>query len=186
MGATLNEMQEAVFKVNKANGWFDDERAFDDDIALLHSEVSEMFEAYRDWGYEDATLKQCPRHEGHPIEAHLCKPEGFASECADVLVRLLDTNQRFGMAWAPVAGLDDVVRHREFVLGSPGSHIRRLHKLITEIDNYSPGANTIRLMVVLSYLIAWADDQEIDLEAEFERKLAYNETRGHKHGGKLL
>lgn len=61
-------------------------RTFGDDVALLHSEVSEALEAYRDHGTEDATA---PRETGLP------KPEGVGSELADVLVRLLDTCQRY-------------------------------------------------------------------------------------------
>lgn len=112
---TLKDMQAEVYKINVANGWFDDyDRTFGDDIALLHSEVSEAFEAYRDHGFEDATSE---------LHDHtLPKPEGVGSELADILVRLLDTCQRTG----------------------------------------------------------------IDLQAEFDRKIAYNATRGYRHGGKRV
>jgi NTP pyrophosphatase (non-canonical NTP hydrolase) len=39
---------------------------------------------------------------------------------------------------------------------------------------------------VLIRLLDECDRQGIDLQAEFDRKLAYNATRGHKHGGKSL
>lgn len=57
-------------------------RTFGDDIALLHSEVSEMLEAGRE-GAMVTTLNE----KG--------KPEGMPSEAADVLVRLLDTCKRY-------------------------------------------------------------------------------------------
>jgi len=65
-------------------------RTFGDDIALLHSEVSEMLEAYRVGGLADQTKE--------PYDpAALPKPEGVGAEAADVLVRLLDTCSRYGI-----------------------------------------------------------------------------------------
>lgn len=115
LAIALHHAAERVYGVNQANGWFDDERTVGDDIALLHSEVSEMLEAYRDGGLADQTATP---HQAGSIP----KPEGFGSEAADVLIRLLDTCKRRG----------------------------------------------------------------VDLAGEFERKLAYNGTRGHRHGGKIL
>lgn len=111
----LRSMTASVRDVNQANGWWDDGRTFGDDVALLHSEVSEALEAFRAWGLADAT-----NPGAHPQP--LPKPEGVGSELADVLIRLLDT----------------------------------------------------------------ADRRGIDLAAEFDRKLAFNLTRGHRHGGKRL
>ena len=83
------EMQEEIAVVNRANGWFDSHRTFGEDIALLHSEVSEAFEAYRRWGLQDVTAQG--------DEASLPKPEGVGSEFADVLIRLLDSCYRNGI-----------------------------------------------------------------------------------------
>lgn len=69
--STLGELQRATREVNEANGWFDRDRPLSADIALLHSEVSEAYEAVRK---ADA--------------------DNFAEELADVLIRLLDTAER--------------------------------------------------------------------------------------------
>ena len=82
----LHDAEEAVYAVNEANGWFDADRTVGDDLALLHSEVSEMLEAFRDGGLGDQTADA-------PFGV-LVKPEGFGSEAADVLIRLLDTCKR--------------------------------------------------------------------------------------------
>lgn len=84
-GLTLEEMTAEVREVNEANGWFDTARTFGDDIALLHSEVSEAFEAWRDYKFADVTDEMTG------------KPESVGSELADVLIRLLDTAHRAGI-----------------------------------------------------------------------------------------
>jgi NTP pyrophosphatase (non-canonical NTP hydrolase) len=114
---TLEDMELEVYENNVDKGWFDSERSFGDDIALLHTEVSEMFEAFRKGGLADLT-----RPDRVFFDDDLPKPEGVGSEAADVLIRLLDTCKRAG----------------------------------------------------------------IELEWEYERKMAYNRTRPHKHGGKRV
>lgn len=87
---TLEEYQEECYQINVDHGWFDSERSFGDDVALLHTEVSEMYEAYRKWELEDATAPMVNGDE-------LPKPEGVGSEVADVQIRLFDTCQRAGI-----------------------------------------------------------------------------------------
>jgi len=89
---TLEEMQLEVHENNVDKGWFDRNRTFGDDVALLHTEVSEMFEAHRRWGIDDATKAGNITDLGD-----LPKPEGVGSEVADVFIRLLDTCERHGV-----------------------------------------------------------------------------------------
>ena len=116
----LEGMMREVRDVNTANGWYEGYRTFGEGIALLHSEVSEMLEAFRDHGLEDATAVYVGHAAEYPEGLPPLKPEGVGSEAADVLIRLLDECDRAG----------------------------------------------------------------IDLQAEYDRKIAYNRTRGYKHGGK--
>jgi len=74
----LQELQAAVSACNYAKGWREQERSFGDDVALLHSEVSEALEAFRSYGETS-------------IDGPDGKPEGVGAELADVLIRLLDT-----------------------------------------------------------------------------------------------
>lgn len=121
---TIKQMMAEVREVNHANGWYDTARTFGEDIALLHSEVSEAFEAWRGHGFDDATAHWAYRKgdRGEDLRIDNPKPEGVGSELADLLIRLLDT----------------------------------------------------------------ADRANVDLDAEYERKIAYNRTRGYHHGGKAL
>ena len=97
--ATLQSTASLVQQVNRDNGWYDSERTVGDDVALLHSEVSEMFEAYRVGGLADHSHSVPHETEDGPTwhRTSILKPEGFGSECADVLIRLLDTCSRRGV-----------------------------------------------------------------------------------------
>lgn len=123
-GTTIRELTDKVRRINIEKGWRPAEggpgaNTFGDYVALLHSEVSEALEAYRDHRLADATADEPIGHGGTPI---LAKPEGVGSELADVLIRLVDMADVFG----------------------------------------------------------------IDLEREVTRKIAYNRTRPHQHGGRTL
>lgn len=75
---SIAQMQSEVIAWATRKGWHPaPERTFGDECALLHSEVSEALEAFRTNGFEDFD------------DPKTGKPEGVASEFADVFIRLL-------------------------------------------------------------------------------------------------
>lgn len=186
---TLAEMTTEIREINVAKGWRPaeggpGENTWGDYAALLHSEVSEALEAYRDHRLADATAVEdcegpvCDIHGHEPV-----KPEGVGSELADVLIRLLDMCDVFGIK-VSYERLADVVEHRpvrHMGLKSFGDHLSALHLIICDAWR-----EPRFLPVVLRTLVMVTRTFEIDLGAEYERKVAYNRGREFQHGGRTL
>lgn len=85
---TIEQLQEEIHRVAREHGWWADvgpegknERAIPEKLCLIHSEISEALEEYRNLAV------------GVPVNFTYHKdkkPEGFAIELADAVIRILD------------------------------------------------------------------------------------------------
>ena len=83
----IKDLAKECHKIAIKKGWWDStERSFGDQITNMHAELSEVWEAYRDrhdlceiWNEDDG------------------KPEGIPIEFADVIIRVLDTCENYGI-----------------------------------------------------------------------------------------
>lgn len=190
MAKTIAEMTAEIREVNVAKGWRPaeggpGENTWGDYIALLHSEISEALEAYRDHRLADATHPACGRaaNTGEPCPEHgPSKPEGVGSELADVLIRLLDMCDVFGIGASGYERLADIRSASTFMpVRSFGDHMSWLHSEVSVA-----WGRRGHIAAVLRALLSVARKYEIDLDAEYERKIAYNRTRSFRHGGRTL
>lgn len=81
MNKSLDMMMAEVADFERSKGWTPNDNQFGTSLALLHSEISEALEAFRDGDWDSV------REDG--------KREGVTSELADVLIRLLSTWAQF-------------------------------------------------------------------------------------------
>lgn len=94
---TVRALQRDAFNNSSDHGFWDGlaaTEAIPEKLCLIHSEISEALEEYRLGTIEDRT--------GYPDG----KPEGFASELADAVIRIGDLAQALGIE------LEDAIRKK--------------------------------------------------------------------------
>jgi NTP pyrophosphatase (non-canonical NTP hydrolase) len=145
--------QTEVHAVARTKGWWDEPREFGTLIALCHSELSEAWQADVD---------------------------NVATELGDVVIRILDLAEYYGLNVTEVKSRDLGDYDESFFLCE-------LHLLLSQAleearkDNRKEVVQTY-LGNVVSEILAY----DYRVEEAIYRKHEFNKTRPHKHGGKAF
>jgi NTP pyrophosphatase (non-canonical NTP hydrolase) len=102
----LNEMRDEAYATSKSKGWYEQgRRDIPTLLCLIHSEVSEALEAWRETGDDGIKVIEEAVADGlHERGAAYAldggpgsKPEGVAAELADVIIRIGDLCGAYGI-----------------------------------------------------------------------------------------
>ena len=178
----LAELQKEAHAIAKDHGWWDEPRTFGDLIALVHSELSEALEAYREYGHFDLMFESFNQFQGRSVSRTPGgKPIGVASELADVVIRVADMAEWY--EWALKIETDIWPLYSP-VSSSFGGWIAELHHRVSLA--YDNPDKIWRLSRVVTLVQKMAAHYGIDLDAAIEAKMEHNRTRSYRHGGKAL
>lgn len=202
----LEGIERLTIEIRERNiklGWRHPENTFGDYIALLHSEVTEMVEAYRDYRLADATKPPEPIYRDEEIPKvrksdtyatkrvvvgyRLPKPEGVGSEIADVIIRLLDMCDVFGLVIGNTGQPYPTPATLPRTFGDWCAHLHQriskayeLYELDECLSTYFDLRNALE--GILDAVLHVSDLWGLDVNAEVARKMAYNATRPYRHG----
>lgn len=170
---------------------------FPEAMMLMDMEVAEAAEAWRKWGFEDVTPKvgEPIVGESEPGEApglrvrgrKLPKPEGVGSEFADIVIRYLDNCGLFQLPFPDKIAWDGGPPFPE-AAESFLTSCKALVNGTTHAVEVWVGGGTLEVpwQQLWRDILFVARVYGIDLEAEGLRKMAFNETREWRHGGRRL
>lgn len=183
---TLQELQQRSHDLARAKGWWDGERDPDEVYANLASEISEAWEEYRSgrpleqirlWYYGVprivATAKgneQWATLNEEAATGH--KPEGFFVELADLVIRIADAAQ----AW----GLELFFMDGGLCTKSVPKLVCYLHEQITKAMMPQHAVECLSMCVCSCFF--FAKMHGADLWKIIDLKAAYNATREKRHG----
>ena len=188
----LKALQREAHAIAKEHGWWDEERTFGDLIALVHSELSEALEAYRETGSATAGIYEVDE------DGEITKPGGVPYELADVVIRVADMAEWLKVDLAQAREEDEdlgeakqaYLEHRlSGNLDSFGEWIAAIHEDVVDAGYHQRdrGDNLDAHLVSVIWMVQeMAAYYGIDLDAAIEAKMEYNRGRPYRHGGKAL
>lgn len=160
------------------HGWWETERPVDETYAMIHSEVSEALDEYRNG-----------RPDVYEVSG---KPEGVWVELIDVVIRICDYAVKRKCNPILINNPDGIMRKEVSTRGltcTMTKLVMVLHKYITlaymaHTINDTTNEDT-DLLIVVSAIFNYISARGGDPVKLMRQKHAYNLTREYRHGGKM-
>jgi len=195
-----NECALAVHQNAVEHGWWDKERDAAEIFALIHSELSEALEEYRnarpmiyypcnaggvcvdDRREENVSCGSRiynPENPDAPCSAKSKKPEGIAVELADCVIRILD-----------YCGKEQINIGGELSERRAGFDSYTLPVLVNACHCLIAGAyekekeTPVYFAECIAVIRFWCEENGVELEEIIGIKHEYNKSRPYRHGGK--
>lgn len=191
----MNDLMREIHANAAAHGWWDTPRSTAEIRALIHSEWSEALEedrAGRPGVWYTCMVDHCMCHprcmhadRGPNCPDRASKPEGWAVELIDGVIRILDYLGWCGYEYADSLKLNSLVKsaRRSVEKWTLPELIDRLHCNVSRSGIANPFEMAPNhLSHAMHLAIAWIAQQGLDPEALLLEKHEYNKGRPYKHG----
>lgn len=115
----FNELIDICHETAVSKGWYNPPKTFTEELCLMHSELSEALEEFRDGQPYENIYRKIPEDKSMigADEINKLKPEGVPIELADLLIRVFDTS---GNRDIPL--LNAILQKMEYNLQRPIRH----------------------------------------------------------------
>lgn len=190
----LNELMHDIHANAAAHGWWDTPRSAAEIRALIHSEWSESLEEDRAgrpgvWYACMDEYSMCHQGCTHYDEGPDCpdrasKPEGWAVELIDGVIRILDYLGWCGYKYAESMTIKSIAESASYVVKkwTLPEVVDRLHYYTAHSDKRRFEEASVHLNQAMRLAIAWIAQQGLNPEALLLEKHEYNKGRPYKHG----
>ena len=178
-----NELKNTCHNAAVKGGWYEQEKIVNELLCLILSEHYECMDAYRSRNWCNLSkdqLKDLRSEFNHNLESFAYQfktnvKDTVQDELADVVIRTLDMAGYFGIEIPKVKFFEPTTDILKSTWEFTGICWSMSNKVL----------NCYHIAILLGYVEGTAREYEIDLETHVMLKLAYNSTRGLRHGGKI-